>query len=174
MKTSKSSEEHTAVFVTRGPAQTRKLGELLGTILTGTEIIHLHGGLGSGKTCFVQGLAGGLGVASSSPATSPSFTLINEYQGRLPLFHIDLYRVEDPGEIHGLGLEEYFDQGVVAVEWPEKLPRGLDDHLIDITLDVSSNLVRKVTLAIPERGPAYIVGKLKEIVPGDFLQSARR
>lgn len=99
-------------------AATVELGRSLGELLANGDIILLSGGLGSGKTTLTQGIAVGLGVGE--PVTSPSFTLVHEYAGRLPLYHLDLYRL-DPEAVWELGLVEYFGRGVVVVEWPERL-----------------------------------------------------
>jgi tRNA threonylcarbamoyladenosine biosynthesis protein TsaE len=101
--------------------QTRNLARLLGAAATPGVVLLLGGGLGSGKTTFVQGVGAGLGI--STVINSPTFVLIQEYwQGRLPLFHADLYRL-DPLSVLDLGLEELWSgSGVVAVEWPERLP----------------------------------------------------
>ena len=126
------------VVETNSPEETWALAsELAGELPAGT-VIALHGELGAGKTCFIQGLAVALGI--DDPITSPTYTLIGEYEGRLPLHHIDLYRLSGPAEALGLGLEEYFDaNGITAIEWAERaeglLPPGLlhirieaDDH----------------------------------------------
>jgi tRNA threonylcarbamoyladenosine biosynthesis protein TsaE len=113
------------------PENTRDWGRKLGSLLIGGETLGLTGGLGSGKTCFVRGLADGLEVAENSWVRSPSFTLINEYQGRVPLIHMDLFRVSPGPEMDDLLLEEYFDSNAVSVvEWYDRLmPRELDTHL---------------------------------------------
>ena len=100
-------------------------------MLQGGEIIGLSGELGSGKTCFVRGMAEGLEVGKEAWIRSPTFTLINEYHGRLPLYHIDLYRVENRRELEELNLLEYlFAGGVSAVEWFEHLPaREIEEYL---------------------------------------------
>jgi tRNA threonylcarbamoyladenosine biosynthesis protein TsaE len=108
---------------TRSESETAAIGhELAGTLAIG-DVVLLYGELGAGKTAFVRGLAEGLGV-DPAEVSSPTFTLIQEYRGgRLPLFHVDLYRLNDPREIEDLGLDEVADDGVLAIEWAEKLPR---------------------------------------------------
>jgi len=104
---------------TRGPAETRALARALAARLGPGSVLALEGPLGAGKTCFVQGLGEALGVRE--PVHSPTFTLINEYRGRCPLYHVDLYRVRDTAEILDLGLAEYLDaDGVTVVEWAER------------------------------------------------------
>jgi tRNA threonylcarbamoyladenosine biosynthesis protein TsaE len=138
------SDRPARTFVMKGPGETRRLGEAIGRLLKGDEVIHLTGGLGAGKTCLVTGLCRGLGA--QGPVASPTFTLINEYPGPIPLFHVDLYRLERPGEIVALGLEEYFGNGVVAVEWAERLPSSLASPDFDITLEVLSDHRRLITV----------------------------
>ena len=99
---------------------TRKLGESLGGLLSGGEVIGLEGELGSGKTTFAQGLARGLGV--EEVVASPSFTIIREYQGRVPLYHMDLYRLDDTAELIDVGVPDYLSgEGVAVIEWAERL-----------------------------------------------------
>ncbi|MES2202397.1 MAG: tRNA (adenosine(37)-N6)-threonylcarbamoyltransferase complex ATPase subunit type 1 TsaE [candidate division FCPU426 bacterium] len=111
----------TRFFETQSAEETRRLGALLSAELGSGDVLLLSGELGSGKTCFCTGLAGGLG--SSMEVSSPTFTLINEYRGgRLPMFHVDLYRLKAGPQVLDLGLEEYFEgPGVSVVEWPERL-----------------------------------------------------
>ncbi len=113
---------HGYPVTTGSPEDTRALGRALAALLGGGEILGLSGDLGSGKTCFVHGLAEGLGVGGNSWVRSPTFTLINEYQGRLPLVHVDLFRVARGAEMEELHLEEYFASGnVCVIEWFERL-----------------------------------------------------
>ncbi len=101
------------------PEQTQLLGSYLGELAQENDIFLLTGDLGTGKTCLVQGIARGLGIKEY--AFSPSFVLVREYHGRLPLYHIDLYRLDHMAEIADLGLEEYLcNNGVCVVEWAEK------------------------------------------------------
>jgi len=102
--------------------ETFQLAEKIARNFAGDEVVLIIGELGAGKTVFVKGLACGLGVDDERTVCSPSFTLVNIYQGRVLLYHVDLYRLEDPEEIADLGLEDYFGTGVVAIEWAERLP----------------------------------------------------
>lgn len=110
-------------------------GRKLGKLAQGGEIIGLVGELGTGKTCFVRGFAEGIGVGKEAWVRSPTFTLINEYSGRLPVYHIDLYRVAKPDEQDGLNLREYlYGDGVSLVEWFDYLPADEVDEYLEISL----------------------------------------
>ncbi|MFA5034763.1 MAG: tRNA (adenosine(37)-N6)-threonylcarbamoyltransferase complex ATPase subunit type 1 TsaE [Candidatus Margulisiibacteriota bacterium] len=105
---------------TKSAAETVELGRQIGAFLLPNEVVALTGTLGAGKTTLIQGIAAGLGVKDY--VTSPTFIIINEYQGRLPLYHFDLYRLEDLGSIEELGVEEYFQRGgVCLIEWAERM-----------------------------------------------------
>jgi tRNA threonylcarbamoyladenosine biosynthesis protein TsaE len=105
--------------VARSESDTRRLGDVLAPWLAVGDVVTLSGPLGAGKTCFVQGLASGL--ACRARVRSPSFSLVNEYHGRLLLVHLDLYRTL-PGDVRSLGIEDYVARGALVVEWGEKLP----------------------------------------------------
>lgn len=103
--------------------QTHQLGIRLGEALAAGCLVLLEGDLGAGKTCLATGIARGLGVDEQTPITSPTYTLLNSYRGRLPLYHFDLYRLADGEELDELGFDEYFQgDGVALVEWPERHP----------------------------------------------------
>jgi len=132
-------------FTTDSPGRTQALGEAVGQLSHPGDIILLAGPLGAGKTCLVQGIARGLGIQGITP--SPTFMLAREYRGgRLPLYHIDLYRLEFK-EITELGLDEYlYGQGIAAVEWAEKDPSLMgDDHLL-IEISYSGDSTRCIRL----------------------------
>jgi tRNA threonylcarbamoyladenosine biosynthesis protein TsaE len=136
--------------VTAAAGETEQLGEALAAGLVSGDVLVLTGPLGSGKTCFVAGLARGLGARSR--VRSPSFTLLNEYRGALMLHHLDLYRIEGP-EVDGLGLEELADEGALVVEWGEKLPAWLREEALTLTFEVLSECERAVSAsAAGERG----------------------
>ncbi|HKA23084.1 MAG TPA: tRNA (adenosine(37)-N6)-threonylcarbamoyltransferase complex ATPase subunit type 1 TsaE [Blastocatellia bacterium] len=119
--TNQKLEASSGEIITNSPEETFAFARSLGERLTGGEVFLLKGDLGAGKTVFAKGLAAGLGIASSE-VTSPSFTIINEYTGRLRLYHIDLYRLDD-GLHDELGLAEILEdrQAVVVIEWAERL-----------------------------------------------------
>jgi len=104
------------------PEDTLRLGEIIGQRVKAGDVILLCGDLGAGKTWLTKGIAKGLEVPFSYPITSPTFTFVHEYPGRIPLYHIDLYRLEGDIDWDSLGLEEYlYGSGVTVIEWAEKL-----------------------------------------------------
>ena len=106
-------------LISHSPAQTRRLGSRIGKMAQAGDIFLLVGKLGAGKTCLTQGIARGLGIKEYTP--SPSFVLIRELYGRLPLYHIDLYRLDHIEEIADLGLDDYiYGRGICVIEWAEK------------------------------------------------------
>lgn len=110
-------------FTSTGPEETRRFARSFAADLTGGDVVLLFGDLGLGKTCFVQGLAEGLGWEGA--VASPTFALLQEYDTEPPLAHADLYRLECAGAVYGLGLEELTDAGyVLAVEWPSRAPQA--------------------------------------------------
>jgi tRNA threonylcarbamoyladenosine biosynthesis protein TsaE len=130
-------------------AATRKLGIALGQFLEAGSVILLEGDLGAGKTTLVQGIGEGLGI--TDPIVSPTFTLINEYgEGRIPLYHLDLYRLE-PQEVVALNLETYWEgvevtPGIVAIEWAERMPYKPDSYFtIQITYEDDSSRQAEIT-----------------------------
>jgi tRNA threonylcarbamoyladenosine biosynthesis protein TsaE len=118
-------------ITTHSITETQELGQALGAGIHEAVIIALTGDLGTGKTAFVQGLAKGLDVSEKYYITSPTFTLINEYPGRHPLFHVDLYRIEHASELEEIGLDEILQQNaVIAIEWADRLfGETLSGHL---------------------------------------------
>ena len=129
--------------VTRSDAETEAVGEQLAASLGPGARVLLYGELGAGKTAFVRGLASGLGI-DPDEVSSPTFTLVQEYSGRLPLFHVDLYRLA-PGEVDDLGLDALAAQGVLAIEWAERLPRA-DIGAIQVRLEHAGDDQRRITI----------------------------
>ena len=132
---------------TCSPNETQKLGETIGNWINDPLVIGLSGDLGSGKTAFVQGLAAGLDVPGHYYITSPTFTLINEYPGRFPLFHIDLYRLEGINDLEDIGLDELlYDQAVIAIEWVEKMSDDLPDEHLILSFEIAADDCRRISL----------------------------
>jgi len=130
--------------VSFGPLETRRLGGVLARGLKPGDVVALTGGLGAGKTTFIQGLARGLGVKEKY-LFSPTFVLIREYRGRLPFFHVDLYRIGDEKEAVELGLEEMFQgAGVTAVEWAERAAAILPARAIRVRLEMIDPRRRRI------------------------------
>lgn len=133
---------------TGSPEETAAAGEELGKSLKAGDVVALTGALGAGKTCFIQGLVRGLGVRAG--ATSPTFVLINEYHGRLPVHHVDAYRTESLTELMELGLPELFDEGgVTVIEWADKLGPLLPARTIWIHIEGLGDEPRTVTVRRP-------------------------
>lgn len=125
-------------------SETLRLGGELGRVLQAGDVIAVSGELGAGKTCLVQGLARGLDVPEAIPVTSPTFTLVGEYPGRVPLRHADFYRVESYARLVGAGFEDLLDgEGVVVVEWPELFPDALPAERLEVEIAVLSEQVRR-------------------------------
>ena len=132
---------------THSVAETRHLGQKIGRLIDQPTAVALIGDLGSGKTAFVQGLARGLGVPSNYYITSPTFTLVNEYPGRLPLFHIDLYRLETIQDFEDIGLEDlFYDQAVLAIEWADRLAENFFSDYLSIHFEMNDAEFRKLDL----------------------------
>lgn len=136
---------------THSEDETRAFGAELGAA-AGGDVLLLLGTFGAGKTTLVQGIARGLGI--DDIVSSPSFVIANEYAGRLPLYHVDLYRVEQMDQVTLEALAEYFGgHGLCAVEWPASLPPDLVSDAVQIELTVTGEHTRRITLLSPH--PAY-------------------
>jgi tRNA threonylcarbamoyladenosine biosynthesis protein TsaE len=134
----------TAEHITTSEKETILLAKKLAESFQGYEVVLLAGELGAGKTIFAKGIAAGLGMGDVNKVCSPSFTLVNIYRAKYPIFHIDLYRLEDASEIAELGWEDYLDRGVIIVEWGEKLK--VDMEVIRVSIEVEGNDTRKITI----------------------------
>ena len=135
----------TKTLVTHSELETSAAGRDLASYLSAGSVVLLFGDLGAGKTAFVRGLAEGLGVTSGD-VSSPTFTIMQEYRGgRLPLFHADLYRLNDAREIEELGLDELTAAGVLAIEWADKLPQP-PPNAVRVTFAHAGDTERTVTV----------------------------
>ena len=142
--------------------RTEELGISLGKIVESGDVITLHGPLGSGKTTLTQAIGRGLGVDPRIYITSPTFSLLHEYQGRIPLYHMDLYRLADEDEIESIGLQEYFfGNGVTVIEWPGRLGSLMPPERLDLVLVISGEASR--TAYLTEHGDLW-QKKVAEII----------
>ena len=131
--------------VSESPQETQQVGMQLGKLSQPGDVFLLVGGLGAGKTCLTQGIAWGLGIEGY--AASPSFVLINQYRGRIPLYHIDLYRLDSIEEVNELGLDDYlYGNGVCVVEWAEKAWAVLPRENLTVEMSFFSDTSRSITL----------------------------
>ncbi len=136
------------VLESYSPEETFAIGKQLGEKCTPGAVICLDGDLGVGKTVFVKGVAKGLGV--NEPVSSPTFTIVQEYEGRLPFYHFDVYRIEEPEEMDEIGYEDYFyGNGVCLIEWASQIEECLPKQAVRMTIekDLSKGLsYRKITM----------------------------
>jgi tRNA threonylcarbamoyladenosine biosynthesis protein TsaE len=131
---------------TRSAEETVELGKKIGAFLVANDVVCLTGTLGAGKTTLIQGIADGVGVKDY--ITSPTFIIINEYQGRIPFFHVDLYRLDNVEQIEDLGIEEYFDRGgACVIEWAEKLGELKPKSCHEIEIEIVSENERKLCVS---------------------------
>ena len=129
-------------------SHTQTMGRILGEILDPGDIVALEGDLGSGKTCFTQGIARGLGVPPAYAVTSPTFTLVNEYPGRLVLYHLDVYRLNGSRDLEDMGCEEYlFGRGVAVIEWAEKVREALPEETLWVEMTWLDETKRRLVLS---------------------------
>ncbi len=157
------------VYHSTSPEQTRALGEAVGRLAYAGDVIALTGELGTGKTLFVGGLARGLGVDPATYVSSPTFTIMHRYCGRLPLYHIDLYRIETPEAFASLGLDEYLaGDGVAAIEWAEHGWGCLPKERLTFRLRHTGSDTRTIEI-VPE-GDRYM--RLVQALTGDFLTAS--
>ncbi len=131
-------------IITESPDETKKLGEKLSKLVKPGDLFAFYGELGAGKTCLIQGISQGLGVQDY--VTSPSFTIINEYKGKIPVYHFDLFRLNSSEEFLDLGYEEYFyGEGLTVIEWAEKIEIFLPNNHLKINIKFSNYYKRTIS-----------------------------
>ena len=132
-------------FNTNGPGQTARLGRRLSRFLEPGDTVLVTGDLGAGKTCLIQGVCSGLDI--DEPVTSPTFTLVNEYDGRIPVAHFDLYRLDNPDSVLDIGFDEYLETFVCLVEWGDKFPEIMPSDAISIRIEIGSDTNRMLEIS---------------------------
>ncbi len=158
-----SNLRHKIVFQARSASETARIGKTIGTRLLPGDVVALVGELGAGKTQFIRGLAAGVGIGNSTYISSPSFTLIHEYPGEIPFYHIDLFRLGDEKEAEELGLDDYFrGTGVTAIEWADRIPSLLPEEILFVFIAYIDKNIR--SLEITGKGNRYedLVKELSE------------
>jgi tRNA threonylcarbamoyladenosine biosynthesis protein TsaE len=150
------------VFQTKSASETVRIGKSIGSLLQPGDVVALVGELGTGKTQFIKGLAEGLGVGKPTYISSPSFTLINEYPGGVPFYHIDLFRLESEKEAEELGLEEYFQgEGITAIEWADKIPSLLPEENLWIRIHYTGEKFRSIEMNPKGKRYEHLLKKLQ-------------
>ena len=135
------------IYITKSANETHKLGYAIGRILEGGDVLSFWGGLGVGKTCMIQGIARGLDVPENIYIKSPTFVILNQYKGKVPVYHFDFYRINNVCEAMDLGCEEYFfSRGVTLIEWSENIISLLPEEYIKINMAWVSNLERRIEI----------------------------
>jgi tRNA threonylcarbamoyladenosine biosynthesis protein TsaE len=142
------------VTQSKSTSETIRIGKSIGSRLRAGDVVALVGELGAGKTQFIKGLATGAGVGKPTYVSSPSFTLINEYPGKVPFYHIDLFRLESQKEAEGLGLEDYLHGGgITAIEWADKILSLLPGEMLSIHIVYTGKNTRSIKMI--GRGKRY-------------------
>ncbi len=124
-------------YLSKSVEETERFAQNFSKHLTGNEIIAMYGGLGAGKTAFTRGLARGLEVEDS--VSSPTFAIVNEYSGVYPLYHFDMYRIENWNDLESIGFFDYIDNGIVVIEWSENIEGALPSDVIKVYIDKTDN-----------------------------------
>ena len=168
MKIEAKAKIGTFAVITQSPGETLRLGRLLGEILPPGSFVALVGTLGAGKTLLAKGIASGLGVEDEREVTSPSFVLVNEYRGRIPVFHLDLYRLESFAAVEGIGWDEFVcGPGVTLVEWADKVKEDLPEERIEVHLQWVSEEKRELVFCGKGTTGGKIIAKLEHRWKGE-------
>jgi tRNA threonylcarbamoyladenosine biosynthesis protein TsaE len=141
-----------ATITARGAAETRSVAAALGRMLRVGDLVVLSGDLGAGKTTFVQGVARALGV--EEPVTSPTFTIVQEYDASVPIAHVDVYRLQRIQELHDFGFEEMLEDRVVLVEWGDMVTPVLPSDRVEVHLEMDQDPETRL-ITIDARGPQW-------------------
>lgn len=171
---------HPLDLIFSSPSETESFGYAIGRLLRGGEVLALIGELGVGKTALVRGIVAGLGAPAAS-VTSPTFLIAHEYQGRLPLVHIDLYRLQRLEETESIGLSDYLTNNVVvAIEWADRFPRWLPEDRLEVRFAHRTRMTRSVRVEAGGSRSRLLLARIKKIARptsrsvGPSLRAGRR
>lgn len=160
----------TFAVIAPGPADTLAIGDALGRLAPPGTVVTLQGPLGAGKTAFAKGVARGLGVPGWRYVTSPTYALHNEYQGRLTLHHLDLYRLAGPGDLEDLGLEEaLYGSDLCVLEWPDRCFEDLPPDRLQVRFEGEPAGGRVLEFQSIGPGSAELASELRRVL-GGFLR----
>ena len=153
---------HTFTLTSQSVEQTQTLGRRLGAFLQPGDVVALVGQLGAGKTYFVKGIAAGLGVADDRQVNSPTFVLVNEYSGRVPVHHLDVYRLGEPEELTAIGFDEMCTSGgVVIVEWADRVREVMPERTVWVEIKVTGAEEREMAFLMND---AEVLGRIGKLV----------
>ena len=140
------------VLTSNSPQETVKAGKRLGILLKAGDVVALTGELGAGKTVFTKGIAAGLGFEDSDSVTSPTYKILNRYEGRVIINHLDAYRLAGPGDFSDIGGDDLLGgDAVCIIEWAQRIKTVLPSHTVSVDIQVLSAAARKLELVIPEK-----------------------
>lgn len=151
-------------LVTKSVEETMNLGRVIGKAAVEDLFLALSGDLGAGKTHFVQGLAEGLGITGA--VTSPTFNIMNVYEGRLPLKHFDFYRLDAEDDLYNIGWDEYSVGGVTVAEWADKFPSLIPEEAVQLTFTVINETERKIVVRWSARSPQPVIKEIQTYAAG--------
>jgi len=155
---------HTRTYMSPDVQTTHRIGHIIGSCLGKGDVVLLNGDLGSGKTCLTQGIARGLG--SEDNVRSPTFVIVAEYSGLIPIYHIDLYRLEKIGSIDNLYLEEYlYGEGVCIIEWPDRTQDSFPLGSFSVELEKVNQTTRAIQVTVPKTKNNLLIRNLNIELP---------
>lgn len=159
------SEDSECILKTFSPEETEEIGKALGSLLVPGDVVSLMGELGTGKTCFTRGVARGLKIKRNVPIVSPTFTIINEYPGSIPLYHFDLYRIDNLSQVFDLGYQEYFyGRGVTIIEWGEKVTSILPEEHLKVYFSFQNDNVREISIKGQGKQLITLIRDLEDLI----------
>ena len=167
-------------LILSSPGETESFGNAIGRLLRGGEVLALIGELGVGKTALVRGIVAGLGLPAAS-VTSPTFMIVHEYRGRLPVIHVDLYRLQKLEDTETIGLSDYFTDGVaVAIEWADRFPHLLPEDRLEVRFAHRTRTTRRALVEARGSRSRSLLARIKKVfrpTPRPFkpsLQAGRK